>query len=300
MTISSNHRGFTLIELMITLLLSLTITFGISQVLISSNKSALTADGMSQSQETGRFAISFLAKSIRQAGTPTVNDNNKPDIEDSVIIATPAFISCTQYASLNSDECIFEGAGGKTQDNITIMTAPPHGDRLAVSFVTNADTLRDCTGSTGYIIGAAANSTPYKVNERIINTFWVEFDVLSGMNSLYCQGHFFDGTEVKGSSAKQAIASGVEAIHFLYGEANTALAGAKNRNVSKFVAADDVTNWDRVYSVRVSMMTRSITDATDNNTLRSYVLLDAEPYAMTDAVNRQVFTTTYTVNNYSK
>lgn len=294
----SKFRGFTLVELMITLLLSLTITYGISQVLISSNKSALSADGMSQSQETGRFVISFLAKHIREAGRNTIKDN-LPEGEDT-IITTPAFISCSKFDELEVNECISEGVGGKDQDSIKAITDPPHGDRLAVSVVTTTDRLKDCTGSTVYTANGASVTTPYKINDIIINKFWVEFDNTSQMNSLFCQGHLFNGKKVLGSSPQQAIANGVEAIHFLYGEATAPLPATKSRNVSKYVAADDVEEWDQVYAVRVSIMTRSITNATNKNTPRKYVLLDAEPYEMTDTINRQVFTTTFTINNYEK
>jgi type IV pilus assembly protein PilW len=288
MIISSKNSGFTLIELMITLLLSLLIAYGISQVLISSNKSSLTADGMSQSQETGRFAMSFLEKHIIKAGQPFISTT------DNTSITTPAFISCTAD---NPDECIFEGVGGKTQANITDITNPPHGDRLAISFVTRTGDLQDCTGSTSYMEGAV--STPYQEKQIIVNTFWVQFDATSQMNSLYCQGHRFDGTTIVGSSSSQAIANGVEAMHILYGEASAALGSLSYRNVSKYVAADDVADWDRVYAVKVSVMTRSITDATSSNSIRNYVLLDAAAYAMTDSINRQVFTTTWAIPNYN-
>lgn len=283
----SNNRGFTLIELMITVLLSLMISYGVSQVLISSNKSALTADGMSQSQETGRFVMSYLEKHILKAGQPFISttDNSK--------ITTPAFIACTLD---NPNDCLFEGIGGKTQANITTITNPPHGDRLAIAFVTRADDLQDCTGSSTYMLNGVV--TAYEEKQTILNTFWVEFDATSNMNSLHCQGHLFDGKKIVGSSNKQAIANGVEAMHLLYGEASDSLGNLSHRNVTKYVAADDVTNWDRVYAVKVSIMTRSITDSTNNNALRNYVLLDAAPYAMTDAVNRQILTSTYAIQNY--
>ena len=287
MKLFSRNRGFTLIELMITLLLSLMIAYGISQVLISSNKSALTADGISQSQETGRFVMLYLEKHILKAGqdyiSPTGNDT----------LATPAFISCTTQ---NPDQCESEGTGGENQTTIVTPNII-HGDRLAISFVTRAGgELQDCTGSTTYMLGAVA--TPYQEKQIILNTFWVQFDATSNMNGLYCQGHLFDGINIIGSSSQQAIANGVEAMHFLYGEASDSLGPLSYRNVTKYVAADDVTNWNRVYAVRVSIMSRSITDATNSNTLRNYVLLDAEPYAMTDAINRQVFTTTFAIPNY--
>ena len=65
MRMNKKQQGFTLIELMITLVLSLLITYGIAQVLISSNQSSSSSDGVSQAQETARFVMSFLGKQIR-------------------------------------------------------------------------------------------------------------------------------------------------------------------------------------------------------------------------------------------
>jgi type IV pilus assembly protein PilW len=70
-------KAFTLVELMVTLVLSLMITYAIAQVLISSNRTSVASDGMSQSQETGRFVMSYLASHIRGAGlNSTSNKSN--------------------------------------------------------------------------------------------------------------------------------------------------------------------------------------------------------------------------------
>jgi type IV pilus assembly protein PilW len=297
----SLSKGFTLVELMITLVLSLIITYGIAQLLINSNRTSVTSDGMSQSQETGRFVLSFLANQIRQAGLDSTTDDS---------ISASAFISCTDFPALiDNDACITEGVGGENQTTI-VNPIGIHGDRLAIAWVSPSANITDCTGSTGHRpIGAAPTValTDYVANDVIINTIWVASDATSGMNSLFCQGFLFDGTDVTGSSPQQAIANGVEAMQLLYGEATAPLLDTSDRNVSRYVPAavlptavtlTDVQNWDRVYAVKVSLMTRSITAVTNNDTLRSYVLANAAPYDMTDAVSRQVFNTTFTISNY--
>jgi hypothetical protein len=123
------------------------------------------------------------------------------------------------------------------------------------------------------------------------------------MNSLMCQGHTFNGTDIIRSNPVQAIANGVDSMHLLYGEGVATLPTSGERNAGKYVSHADstaggVTNWDRVYSIKVSILTRSITDVTNSNALRRYVLLDAAPYLMTDAISRQVFTTSFVMSNY--
>jgi type IV pilus assembly protein PilW len=297
-------KGFTLIELMITLLLSLMITYAIAQVLMTSNRTSVTSDGMSQSQETGRFVMSYLGSYLKESGLGSTT---------SISRSTGAFISCTDFPNLvDNNACIEENGGGETQDSIR---APGiHGDRIAVSRVVNPAKLFDCTGSTGYRpTGAPATTplTPYQAEDRIINTFWVDFDNTTNLSSLMCQGFLLaeNQADVVGNSPAQAIANGVEAMHILYGEATEQLPPNKFRNVRRYVAAAsdpaaprafNVQDWSRVYAAKISIMTRSLTDIANNNSLRRYILADAAPYEMTDTVSRQVFTTTFVINNLPK
>lgn len=288
----NKQLGFTLIELMITLVLSLMITYAIAQVLISSNRTSVTADGMSQSQETGRFVMSYLANNIREAGLDAI-----PPLS----ATTEAFVSCSDFPGLmdfeipGNHQCSFETALGGTQANINNLANT--GDRLAIAMIPSAPLnagvrdaalIRDCTGAGGY-----------DEEDIILNVFWVAPDG-NGMNSLFCRGHKFNGTAITESNPQQAIANGVEAMHILYGYADSALGASGQRNVSRYINAADVppNSWDRVYAVKVSILTRSITAVTNQNTLRRYVLFDAAPYLMTDSVSRQVFNSSFTINNF--
>ncbi len=283
-------RGFTLVELMITLVLSLMITYAIAQVLISSNRSSVTSDGMSQSQETGRFVMSFLANNIRLAGLDSI-DNDNSTTAAIIGCADPAMVALRDFGAPGNHQCSFESnLGGDPAVNF--------GDRLAIAWIPpvpagGAALIQDCTGSVGYA-----------ADQIILNVFWVALDPVSGMNSLFCQGHTFDGTNIIGSNNASAIANGVDSLHILYGEATQPLPDSNNRNVSRYVhaglAADGgVNDWERVYAVKVSILTRSLTAVTNSIDLRRYVMLDAQPYEISDAVNRQVFNTTFVINNYN-
>ena len=277
-------RGFTLVELMITLVLSLMITYAIAQVLISSNRSSVTSDGMSQSQETGRFVMSLLANNIRLAGLDSI-DNDNSTTAAIIGCEDPAMGGLKDFVTPGNHQCSFESNLG-------------FGDRLAVAWIPplpagGEDDIRDCTGVGGYA-----------EDQIILNVFWVALDPVSGMNSLFCQGHTFNGTDIIDSNLPAAIVNGVDSLHVLYGEAIQPLPDTNNRNVGRYVhaglAADGgVDDWDRVYAVKVSILTRSLTAVTNSIALRRYVMLDAQPYEISDAVNRQVFNTTFVINNYN-
>lgn len=273
------QRGFTLVELMITLVLSLSITYGIAQLLISSNQSSVTSDGYSQSGETGRFVMSYLSNYIRSAGLDSVDDED---------VTAPAIIDCITFPALAAvGACTTESITGGDEANINDNTRA--GDRLSVAWIPPVGQETDCTG-TGFA-GFAAT-------DIIINSFWVENDADSGGNSLYCQGFRFNGTVIVAENPERAIANGVEAMHILYGEAMNALPVLGDRNVSRYVSAAQVVNWDRVYALKVSILTRSLTDVTNIQRINTFTLLDSQPYSFNDAVNRQSLTTTFAISNY--
>jgi type IV pilus assembly protein PilW len=288
------NKGFTLVELMITLVLSLMITYAIAQVLISSNRTSVTSDGMSQSQETGRFVMSFLASHIRQAGLDSITNDSR---------VTDPIISCSDFPNLagigGNPACTLESNSGGDETNI--YTSVINGDRLAIAWIPpvpldaannpDPDLITDCTGEGGY-----------SEDDIILNVFWVAPDA-NGMSSLFCQGHTFDGANITDSNDAQAIANGVDSMHVLFGEAIDPLPADKDRNVGRYssaasAAAGGVTNWNQVYSIKISILTRSITDVTNEVALRRYVLLDAQPYLMEDAINRQVFNSTFVISNH--
>lgn len=280
---ANGSQGFTLVELMITLALSLLITYAIAQVLISSNQTSVTSDGMSQSQETGRFVMSYLSDYIREAGMDTLDGSKE----------TQAVISCDEFPGLIGTSgnlaCSSESVLGDTQ--LTINSLGIHGDRLAIATIPAgpASDIQDCTGTGGFT-----------ADDIVLNVFWVESKDVNGPNNLMCQGHMFDGSTIRGSNPAQEIANGVESMHVLYGEGIVPIdeSVSTDRNVGRYVNGNQVDNWDQVYAIKVSVLTRSIINVTNINSSKGYILLDAAPYLMTDAVSRQVFTSTFTFNNH--
>jgi len=67
---TSSHRqaGLSIIELMIALLLGLLLMGGVIQIFLSSRQTYQTNTALSQVQESGRFALEFIAFDLRNAG----------------------------------------------------------------------------------------------------------------------------------------------------------------------------------------------------------------------------------------
>jgi len=64
----NRFRGFSLVELMVSITIGLILLAAISQVFIASRSTYTLEEGMARSQESGRFAIDFITRELRMAG----------------------------------------------------------------------------------------------------------------------------------------------------------------------------------------------------------------------------------------
>ena len=63
-----NRLGFSLVELMVAMVISLILLGGISQIFFSSKKSFTIQDALGRQQENGRYAIVTMSADLRRAG----------------------------------------------------------------------------------------------------------------------------------------------------------------------------------------------------------------------------------------
>lgn len=70
-------RGFTLVELMISLVLGLIVIGGVVSVLLSNKQSYRTNEGLSQIQESARSAFELMARDVRQAGATGCSNTDR-------------------------------------------------------------------------------------------------------------------------------------------------------------------------------------------------------------------------------
>ncbi len=267
------QRGMTLIEMMIAGLLGLIVTYFIVNVMISSNRTALTSDGLAQAQESGRFVMSWLQEEVRRAGysaDPT-QTLNQPFADVCTGTATPP----------SSDaDCTYEAT-----DEVS--------DRIALRWLYDSDSTserdqEDCTGT--------ALSTSYD-GTVLIDVYWVEQDFGSDGDDyddvLRCATYSEDSGNVVASA--QTIASGTLGMQVLYGVSSNS--GSDDSDVTQYVAASEVTDWALVRSARISVLTRAFNTNTLDQSTRSYILLDAEPYTYTDRTARYILSSTFFLPN---
>lgn len=272
------QRGITLIELMVAGVLGVIITYFIFNIMITSTRTATQADGLAQAQENGRFVTSWLHSEIRRAGyTPDFTD---PRIQ-------PFANTCASGAPVppaNNGHCSFNSNNNDS-------------DRIAIRRTyTTATTLRDRQDCTG--VDLSTLSAPPIDGDVLVDVFWVEPDTSADPDNfsdvLRCVT-YRETTGIPVANA-QVIANGVQGFQVLYGESTTPINNNRT-NVTRYVNADEVTNWNNVYAARISVLTRSFLPTGLDQAIRSYVLLDANPYTFNDRIARHIQGTTIYLPN---
>jgi len=269
------QKGFTLVELMIASVIGLFLMASLMNLFITTNKSVTLSEALSQNQESGRFAMDYMTKFIRQAGYT----------EDFTVAAPPILINTALTPCINAACSSNNPADAK-------------GDRLAIPYVVNAfTTTKSCSGTD---IGGPLNG-----QQSIANVFWVS-NTAGTENELRCRTYNYD-TNAWIDNAAVSIVANVESFEFQVGIA----ASESDRNVSRYVNIDTILldntgaiSANLIRSIRIALLTTS-QDNLDANKVQStqqarqYVILDGP--TITTAVNdsnlRQVFSNTIELPN---
>ena len=265
----SKQSGLSLIELMIALALGLFVIVGISYVYISGKKSSITTDQVSLLQENGRAALQQLSTTIQHAG---YSATSAAPFEDVFIQSSVASTSCTDGAESVTETSLFSAMSNNTG----------YGDTIGVVYMGDENLNTDCVGN---VLPATCRieSDASSDAAKIYNQFFVEAND-EGVPTLNCSG--------SRTSASQEIAEGVENIQFVYGEDLNADGVADH-----YVNSEDVSNWDEVVSVNITILVRSLKPVATANTARSYQLSEDAVINTNDRYLRSVFTATVRLRN---
>lgn len=236
------QRGFSLVELMIAMTIGLFIIAGVGQIFLSSRAAHNTQERLSNLQENGRFALVFLQRSLRQAGFPRSAAVNP-------FISTPSDTTCPTATSI---DC--------TPDNtLATSTATCNGagntsDQVAVCY----QGTTDCLGQ------AVAGGV-------VTDFFFINTDATTGINRLMCRGN--------GNAQAQPLVDGIENLQVQYGQDTDA---TPDGYANVYVRANEVTNWDAVVAVRISVLASTKSnDASATSAVAGVVMGDTASDAQT-------------------
>lgn len=153
-----NTQGFTLIELMVSMLIGLIILNGVIQVVLNSKRSYLDNQEVSQIQENARFAIDTLSRELRMAGyfgcapAGTGNFNVNPVSTANGLLVTditgrPELLAVTGYESDAQAPDNFQAARRAGTDAIILRRTNPLGEGITTTAAVNSGGTLTVVGS---------------------------------------------------------------------------------------------------------------------------------------------------------
>ncbi len=279
-------KGFSLIELMISLTIGLIITVAVFSAYMGVAGASKMAEAQGRMNEDAQAALTILSQQLRMAGNnpdqanrfddadPTLSSRRNPvylpePTYDEYALLPPTF-ELSAFRIRGCDGPFSNITTATDLDRLTCAagasTAP---DSIALSYeadrfntVPTAGGLpTDCLGSALNPITAtfpastpatAVSSGPYYVAD---NRFYV--GTVSSIPSLYCKGN-------GGNSTPQPLVENIEDMQFLYGATNTTAmvagylrADAVISQADMAALPDDAARWVKVRTVRICVLVRS-------------------------------------------
>ncbi|MES2878893.1 MAG: PilW family protein [Pseudomonadota bacterium] len=266
---ASQQRGFTMVELLVAMVISLLIALVAISALTVTRQGFATVDASSQLRDNGRFASDLIQRLAVQSGfkdvfyatqTPTADEiaaNIAPNIT--------GFNNATSSSSdpLNSSTARTVGADGYGSDILILryQTVKLNSDPTSTA---SDNSMIDCMGNASPL--AATSRT-----QRMASILHVA--VSQGELSLMCSTVNAAGT----ISTPQPIIQGVETFQVLYGTDGVTAGTAPTPRLAasdatyppnSYLRADQMTvtgsggtvatndNWRRVRSIRIGMVLR--------------------------------------------
>ena len=292
------QRGISLIELMIGMVISLLLIAGMVSLFVANKQTYRYNEELARLQENGRFAIEFIERSLRMAGhigcpelNAPANVVRKESIATGFDLATVDGITAYQYTKSQPGIVgtlgktgvpgtdvisIFYGSGASTtltgatkpgdeslviknnalgfkQREIVLISTCEQAETFAVSNSPasgNDVTLEHKTSGgynakSGLNFGYAADARIMRLNRQ---TFFVGESTDRKTNR---QGNAFNSLYVGATE----MVEGVENMAVSYG-----IPAAGGNDVSQYVAAAAVTDWNNVLAVKVELLLAGVDD----------------------------------------
>lgn len=278
------QKGFSLVELMISLVLGGLIIAAVGTVYLGSRQSFRTQDAMARMQEGARYAFETVLFDIRQVGFGCESIN--PDPVDATWYnnlfkrplmgyeAGSGLPASVTGAVSDTDALMVLRADKSRESRLTsaTTTAVAHGvsdgGLLVVTETYSDATAYTATAASGTSVTINAGSTmPCKPGAPVALT--TNYRLLPLVGHIYYIRNNGDGEPslyretllANGTTEAQELIDGVEDMQITYGEdtsqATVPECPDDGCSVDAYVDADAVTNWNRVVSVRLILTMRS-------------------------------------------
>ncbi|MEB0011008.1 PilW family protein [Glaciimonas sp. Gout2] len=251
------HRGFSLIELMISLAIGLVLMVFVTSLFFSSHFSARLNDDNARIQEDGYIAMNMIGRNLMQAGYGNMRTTTATDFSGI------GFKACQRGFKLPlTDDFQCNTTAKQPEFIVSYMVNTEIGRWNSSNYWDQ--TSADCNGALpGY------TDLPEPTSVAVINRYFTK--TVHGETSLFCEGN---GKIVNAQEPAQSMLSNVDKMILTYGVDTKGVYSPS----TFFSNADDVealpisgsnkTNWDQVISVKVCIALHSDNEVT--STPQSY------------------------------
>lgn len=284
MNIRPHQNGFSLVEFMVAITVSLILMAGVLQIFLSSKQSHRMQEALSRLQENGRFAVQFIVRDVRATDFwgchgDSVNVTNNLDS------VSAGYIDFTTATIVGVD-------GGAGSDTLTVTGAYATGMQVVTPYMVNESAnlhitaganltaadivmVSDCTAAD---IFQVTNVNPVGAKSQVVHnvgepgilpgnaTSWLSKTYEGDAQiyrvrrvSYFVQNGAYGGPSLfrNENGINQELLEGIEDIQVLYGE-DTDGDGSANRYV---VAGTAGLTMDDVVSLRITLSLRTEDDS---------------------------------------
>jgi type IV pilus assembly protein PilW len=322
-----HSQGFSIVEMMVAMVISLILLAGIAQIFMSSKQSFTIQNTLGRQQENGRYASDVLSQDLRRAGywggnadvsgvtgteppiapaaTCNTGDNTWARMIDRRIFG----LNHTETAALGAYACINDGNGHSSRDVLVMRFASPWvvfptpttnqrpietNSRLYIrSSLTISDEAgrifkgSDKASADNDMNGGAAAPPSERTSELIARAYYI------GPSGQTCNGIpvpslYREELDNNGRPVAEEIAYGIDNLQVRYG-----LDTNGDDSVDVYLDAgssglNEDSEWEQVVAVRYWLLTRAECPETGYTNNNTYTMGDLA-YTPNDSFRRQLY-----------
>jgi type IV pilus assembly protein PilW len=310
-------RGFSIVELMVAMVITLILLAGIGQIFLSSKKSYNLQDSLSRMQESGRYAMDTLTQDLRRAGywggNSDINEigGTLPRLDENGTCLSGntdwARMLDKKVFGLNDNRTNYGCLPSTTlpsQDVLLVRYAAPWqvGGTTTPGFENNHFYLRSSLFEGKLFKGSDEASNPIaaaavRTSELVSRVYFINPSSAPGTNK--CGGgtvpSLFRLGLANGVPTVEEIAYGVENLQVQYGIDTAAPADSVDSYVDAGAPGDSM--WDDVIAVRIWLLVRAECPDTGYTNTTVYNMAGTALPAFNDSYRRMLYTSTVRLRN---
>lgn len=328
-------QGFSIVEMMVAMVISLILLAGIAQIFMSSRQSFTIQNTLGRQQENGRYASDVIAQDLRRTGywggnaditgvigteppiAPAATCNTGDSTWARMIDRRVFGLNHTETAGLAAYACINDGNGHLSRDVLVMRFASPWlvyavpgtGQRPiqnnSTLYIRSSLTISDQAGrifkgsdngdADNDMNGGAAAPPSERTSELMARAYYI------GPSGQTCNGVavpslFREALNNNGRPIAEEVAYGVDNLQIRYGVDSNG-----DGSVNSYIDAgdsglDEESEWDDVIAVRYWLLTRAECAETGYTNNNTYVMGDVN-FAPNDGFRRQLYQSTVQLRN---